>query len=498
MHKLRRFAILSLVLSTGQMSGAREGTLAGKPSPSGWANVTLLRIGTPKPGGYDIQTLPLEDYVAQVVAGESVAKSSPAALEALAITARTFALANRTRHAAGGFDLCNATHCQVLRASTEATRAGAASTRGGVLVFNGTPAQVFYSASCGGHTELASAVWPRAENLPFLVARPDAACQADPEWQSEISKDDLTAALRRAGYDGRRLSDLRIVARTGSGRVARLRVGGLVPAEISGSELRLAVGRMLGWHLVKSTAFDVRPVADRFRFTGKGSGHGVGLCIVGSSRLAAQGRSSTEILSAYFPGLPIAAMADSRWSQTSVTGSSSSSTSATGALHISLPRADEAERSALERLAGSILRDVHARAGASSSLTLEFHSSIQSFRETVGQPWWVGAWTSGRHVQLLPVAVLKSRGDLERVLRREIARALTGPFLDGRPMWVREGAALYFGGERAGILPVRLRCPSNIELAAPASPGALREASARAVACFDREIALGKRWTEIR
>ena len=43
------------------------------------------------------------------------AESPPAALEALAITIRTYALANRDRHRADGFDLCDETHCQVVR-----------------------------------------------------------------------------------------------------------------------------------------------------------------------------------------------------------------------------------------------------------------------------------------------------------------------------------------------------------------------------------------------
>ena len=55
--------------------------------------------------------------------GEAAAASGASALEALAITARTFALANRERHRRDGFDLCTLTHCQVLRDPTPAMRA---------------------------------------------------------------------------------------------------------------------------------------------------------------------------------------------------------------------------------------------------------------------------------------------------------------------------------------------------------------------------------------
>jgi peptidoglycan hydrolase-like amidase len=72
-----------------------------------------LRIGILRPGGGSlVETLPIEAYVAHVLAGEAARDSAPAALEALAITIRTFAVANRGRHRADGFDLCDQTHCQ--------------------------------------------------------------------------------------------------------------------------------------------------------------------------------------------------------------------------------------------------------------------------------------------------------------------------------------------------------------------------------------------------
>ncbi len=43
---------------------------------------------------------------------------------------RTYALANRGRHRADGFDLCNLTHCQVLRKATPASEQAAAATAG--------------------------------------------------------------------------------------------------------------------------------------------------------------------------------------------------------------------------------------------------------------------------------------------------------------------------------------------------------------------------------
>ena len=131
--------------------------------------------------------VPLEEYVGGVLTGEALPESGPAALEALAITIRTYALANRSRHAAEGFDLCDLTHCQVLRRPTRATERAAAATAGRVMRLNGEPAQVFYSASCGGHTERPSEVWPGGSNPSHLPSRRDDACEGGAKVDGAIS-----------------------------------------------------------------------------------------------------------------------------------------------------------------------------------------------------------------------------------------------------------------------------------------------------------------------
>ncbi len=497
-----RLALLvaATVLVTQPIHG-QDGNTSRRRAAGDPVDISSIRVGTPRPGGgYEVRTIGLEDYVAQVVAGEAAARSNPAALETLAITARTFALANKTRHAADGFDLCNTTHCQVLRLATTATRASADATASRVLLFNGQPAQVFYSASCGGYSERASAVWPRARDLPFIVSKPDPACNSEPAWESDISSEDLTRALHASGYRGNRVTNLRIVARTGSGRVARMIIDGLQPAEISGSDLRLVIGQALDWRLLKSAAFDVRRMGSTYHFAGHGAGHGVGLCVMGSARLAEQGQSAQTILTRYFPGLAIGPATKNMMAMAASTPSPAVRVPATSAISIALPEGAESERPQIEHLVTAIVGEVVARAGMKQPgrLTIRFHPSIESFRRYSTQPWWVGATTSGREVQLLPVSVLRSRGDLERVLRREIARTVTSPLLEGRPEWVKEGAAMHFGDHLVGPAPARLTCPSDFELVASASPGAFRDATVRAAACFDRQIAAGRHWTEIR
>ena len=459
---------------------------------------TDLRVGIARPGGgYTITTMPLEAYVARVVAGEAARDSQPAALEALAIAVRTFALANRGRHRADGFDLCDQTHCQVVRAATAATARAAERTAGRVLLHDGAPASIYFTASCGGRTEIPSAVWPGAQDPPFLPSKPDAACGGAPLWTAELADSDLLHALQAAGFRGDRLRDLRIVAHDTSGRVARLSLGGLTPNEISGQDLRVAVGRTLGWQYIKSTAFELKRMRAAYRFAGHGSGHGVGLCVIGSAHLAVEGQTADEILGRYFPGLEIA----------SFVGAAAASVPATPAraapagVLVSLPDEDEGERPSVEEDARRARDDLAHTLGvpAPSRITLRFHPTTDSFEAATGQPWFTAGATVNGELHFTPLAVLRARGVLERTLRRELVHLMTDAALAHRPLWVREGAAVYFadGSDRASP-QTRAACPSDAELARPVSVGALSNAYARARACFARQIAAGKTWRDVK
>ena len=172
-----------------------------------------VRIGVLRPGGgYTVQTIAPETYIARVLAGEAARDSRPAALEALAITIRTYVLANLGRHGADGFDLCDQTHCQVMRTPAPAHERAAAVTAGLALLRKGVPAPVFYSASCGGRTEIPSAVWPGHEDPPYMPSQPDDACMGMPLWSAVLESADLARSPPGGGFRGE-LRDLRILTR---------------------------------------------------------------------------------------------------------------------------------------------------------------------------------------------------------------------------------------------------------------------------------------------
>ena len=119
---------------------------------------------------------------------------------------------------------------------------------------------------------------------------------------SEVRVAQIEQALRAAGLRGSRLRNLRVLSRNTSERVARVAVEGFTPAEISGHEFRMAVGRVAGWQSIKSTAFEVDRTSTGYRFKGHGFGHGVGLCVIGAGRRALKGATADRHPEVLLPG----------------------------------------------------------------------------------------------------------------------------------------------------------------------------------------------------
>jgi SpoIID/LytB domain protein len=485
-----------------------------QPRGQGSSGPVTIRLGrTLADGRTRVATLDLEDYISQVLAGEGQPKAADAAQQALAITARTFALANRNRHRSEGYDLCDTTHCQVLRAATPITKRAAEATSGRVLLHQGQPAFVFYSAWCGGKSELASQVWPGAIDYSYEPALVDDACEDEPQWASEVRADQIERALRAAGLKGSRLRSLRVLSRNTSGRVVRIAVEGFTPPELSGHEFRMAVGRVAGWQLIKSTAFDLDRTSTGYRFKGSGYGHGVGLCVIGAGRRAGSGATADQILKFYFPGLTVGTVGTPSVTTTASTPAPAPVAPATPAsaptksadpsdIALALPGSEEGERSTLLGLIRRSRDEIAKATGAPApkQLRVTVHPSVESFGRATGQPWWVSGATVGAAIDLLPIAIMRQQGQVERTVRHEITHALLDAALGQRPMWVREGAAAYYARPESARLtkPDRVECPTDAELSRPVSAGAQRDAYARAEICFARGIAEGKRWDQVR
>jgi stage II sporulation protein D len=432
-----------------------------------------ITVGSPGAGGR-VVTLPLEVYVARVLAGEAEPNAPDAAQQALGIAIRTYATVKAGTHRRDGYDVCDTTHCQVPRTSTAATRRAALQTVGRILRHRGVPAEVFYSASCGGRSESASAIWSGTD-FPYLRSIADDVHGEDQPWTLDVPLGELHAALARAGFEGERLRDLRVAAHTVSGRVARLELPGLRPGVIAGDQFRMLVGATR----LRSTAFSVRRSGEVVQFTGRGYGHGVGMCVIGAGRRARRGDDAAAILATYYPGLEIGPL-DPRPAVSSVPRPARPAVPEAAPVPAPVPALPAASPD-VTRLASSAQESLSRRLGTTMPpVTVNVHSSLESFRAATGRPWWVSAAAAGSAIDLAPLPLVAQRDGLDMALRAAIAELMTAGTLADRPAWVRVGAARYF----ARAVPIdeprsRPRCPADAELTLAISASAQRDAESR-------------------
>lgn len=475
-----------------------------------------------------ITNVPIEVYVARVLAGEGEPKAAPAAHEALAVAIRTYAAANPNRHQRDGFDLCATTHCQVVRASSAASRRAALATAGQTLLYQGRPAELFYSASCGGRTEAAGQVWRGMPEYPYLRSVEDHVHADDVPWTLTLTREAIQAAVGKLGVSGSALRSISVEDRSPSGRVATVRLNGLRPPDLSGDDFRMALGPAQ----LRSTAFAVRKVDTGWEFSGKGYGHGVGMCVVGAGRLAVQGWTAERILDLYYPGLqlttvvtppgqgprrpspaapvapvsvpsPPAAVPAPGASASSPATTTRTSTGSSSPVILDA-EADLPDRGAIEGLAHAAYDYLSANLGVSLlPLTLRVHPDVDGFRRVTGRPWWVNHRVEGSVVDVQPPAILAQREGLAFALRVAVADALLRGSLGHRPEWVRVGAARYYGRLAGGATsPVprepRLICPSDADLLLALSAQTQRDAERRAEACFAQARTRTPDWRDVR
>jgi hypothetical protein len=143
-------------------------------------------------------------------------------------------------------------------------------------------------------------------------------------------------------------------------------------------------------------------------------------------------------------------------------------------------------------------------------LSLIVYPTGDSYRRATGRPWWTSAATTfndatanahanaNATIHMVPLAGLRRSGHLEATIRHEVVHVLTARQLRGRPLWVQEGVAAHFAGERVSAPAADASCPRDAEFTRATTSEAFQQAYARAAACVARELSRGTRWDAIK
>ncbi|MBV8810021.1 MAG: SpoIID/LytB domain-containing protein [Acidobacteriaceae bacterium] len=317
-----------------------------------------------------VNDVPLEDYVASVIASEMSASCPLELLKAHAVISRTwlrFATANpvgftkpenvsfdcheirrwydRETHA--DFDVCADDHCQRYHGITKAFSAAVAeavgSTAGTLLQYDNAVCDARFSKSCGGITERYATAW-EDEEIPYLQSVYDGPDQSEsreaeawirsnpPAYCNSQNSELLSRVLPgfdqetrdfyrwQVSYRPEELADL-IASKLGLDLgpiravqpLARGPSGRIYRLKITGQRDYIIIGkeleirRALSRTHLYSSAFVVDQESGRFVLKGAGWGHGVGLCQIGAAVMADAGKSYIEILQHYYRGATVSA-----------------------------------------------------------------------------------------------------------------------------------------------------------------------------------------------
>lgn len=124
-------------------------------------------------------------------------------------------------------------------------------------------------------------------------------------WSTELSLGQIQARLARAARGIGPITDLRVAARGSSRRAIDLEViGAQGIAHVRGGRIRSALG-LREQLFVIDRKYDSDGRVSSFVFTGRGWGHGVGMCQVGAYGLAKQGLNYAQILNTYYSGIEL-------------------------------------------------------------------------------------------------------------------------------------------------------------------------------------------------
>lgn len=281
-------------------------TVGGRCYP-GFVDVFVNPVGVP----VAVNELGLEQYLESVVPLELGPRSFPEleALKAQAVAARTFAVNELGRNAPRGFDVFRDSRSQEYSGmdslhplSSQAVR----ETRGKVAVHQGRPIAAFYSSTCGGRTEAFHLIF-KGGPIPYLKGGIECSDSSSRyhRWQETVDLAGRAAEMNRYARVGR-LKALKPLARGASERTVEMEFAGEKGKQVlKGNDIRFALGLRSNWIDRWEEKRDRDGYLETLQVSGRGWGHGVGLCQIGAVEMARSGHGHEEILKHYYSGIEV-------------------------------------------------------------------------------------------------------------------------------------------------------------------------------------------------
>lgn len=273
-----------------------------------------------------INELHIEEYLAGVVGAEMPSYWGKQALKAQAIAARTYCIYTKNRFGVGrDWDVKRTQANQVyggVSAETATVKRAVGETIDMVLECKHRDSSTgvfptYYSSTCGGHTESSYNTFGEYFS-PLNGSKCDHCKKTAPSnymaWGPvTFSESEITAKVFAHYPSIANLEEIESIQMVKTsdygqekGRIISFKLIGKngKDAYLKGEDLRLTIDP--SGMKIKSTYCTIKKNGNKYSFTGKGFGHGVGMCQYGAQAMARDGKDYRQILRFYYPTATIA------------------------------------------------------------------------------------------------------------------------------------------------------------------------------------------------
>lgn len=253
----------------------------------------------------NIVEVPLEEYVAGVVAGEMPITFETEALKAQAVAARSYVLKKIEQNYKNSYDVVDTVLNQVYlddeslknkwkdkyEERIQKIKKVVLDTKGEYLTYNGKVIEAFFFSTSSGLTENCEEVF--VEALPYLRSVDSHYDEISPVYETE-KVINYTEFCNKLGIENVPLN-INITKTTSTGRIKNITINGV---NFTGNQVTQKLG-------LRSNYFEIRQDNDNIIVTTKGYGHGVGMSQYGANGMAKEGYTYKDILNHYYTNVEI-------------------------------------------------------------------------------------------------------------------------------------------------------------------------------------------------
>lgn len=287
-----------------------SGKLHEKKPPKEEKKAVSVQVSVYRSMEKKVDRVPMEDYVAGVVAAEMPATFKLEALKAQALTARTF-IVNRmlnggNRDLPDNANVTDTVNDQVYLSRDELKNVwgkayqkkmekidkAVAATEGEIITYHNKPIDAAFFSTSNGYTENAGDYWSSA--VPYLKSVKSPWDQNSPKFK-KVTSIPATAFEQKLGIRISANDTGTVLSRTEGKRVAKIKIAGKV---FTGRQVREKLG-------LPSSDFTWERKGKEIEIITKGYGHGVGMSQYGANGMAQEGKDYKAIVAYYYQGVTV-------------------------------------------------------------------------------------------------------------------------------------------------------------------------------------------------